>query len=183
MAEKKKRGGRVPGSKNKRTLIGKDVAETLKNWLGFDNESVQRTGMIDGDGYRGRLALKKMWNDERPIDPQYIALAKFLFSYAYGLPTKVVEHKEQRPQLIFASTSGHVPWSPLAPGAAEMNARSQRMIEAKQAELLQQAETREAEAVVIDVKATVEDDAAAAEVLEAVIPPPEPPEAHGRGGR
>src|SRR3979411_2768432 len=107
---RKKTGGRVPGSKNKRTLIGKDVAETLKNWLGFDNESVQRTGMVDGDGYRGRLALKAMWDDQRPVDPHYVAPAKFLFGYAYGLPGKAVERKEQREQLIFATTHGYVPW-------------------------------------------------------------------------
>jgi hypothetical protein len=123
------------------------VSETLKNWLGFDDESVQRAGMLDSDGYRGRLALRAMWDDRRPVDPQYVALAKFLFSYAYGLPTKVVEHKEQRAQLVFASTSGHVPWSPLAPGAAEMNARSERINLAK-AEMLA---LESAEKVVIDV--------------------------------
>ena len=26
-----------------------NISETLKNWLGFDDESVQRTGQIDGD--------------------------------------------------------------------------------------------------------------------------------------
>jgi hypothetical protein len=26
----------VPGSKNRNTLIGKNVSETLNNWLGFD---------------------------------------------------------------------------------------------------------------------------------------------------
>jgi len=169
---RKKTGGRVPGSKNRNTLIGKNVSETLKNWLGFDDESVQRTGQIDGDGYRGRLALKAMWNDERPIDPQYIALARFLFSYAYGQPGKMPVEGVHRPTLIFASTSGQVPWSDHAPGAAEMNARSQRMIEAKQ--VLEAAKPDEA----IEAKAAVEDDAAA-EVLEAVVPPPEDRRAFG----
>jgi hypothetical protein len=116
------------------------------------------------------------------VDPQYVALAKFLFGYAYGLPGKAVERKEQRAQLVFASTSGHVPWSPLAPGAAEMNARSEAMNAAKEHEIKLLALEAKGEApVVIDVKqADTEPDA---EVLEAVVPPPEPPEAHGRGGR
>ena len=185
MSEKrrKKTGGRVPGSKNRNTLIGKSVAETLKNWLGFDDESVQRTGMIDGKGYGGRLKLEAMWNKDRPIDPQFVALGKFLFSYGYGLPGKATERKEERPSLVFATTHGYQSWDPRAPGAAEMNARSQRMIEDKQADLVLQAETRAAEAVVIDVKATAAEDDAAVETLEAVVPPPEDPSAFGGGGR
>jgi hypothetical protein len=163
---RKKTGGRVPGSKNKRTLIGKDVAETLKNWLGFDNESVQRTGMVDGDGYRGRLALKAMWDDQRPVDPQYVALAKFLFGYAYGLPGKAVERKEQREQLIFATTHGYVPWDSRAPEAARLNARSERMITAKSEELALQA--IEAKGEVIEVEKTA--DTEVPETLESVDP-------------
>jgi hypothetical protein len=128
---RKKTGGRVPGSKNKRTLIGKDVAETLKNWLGFDNESVERTGMIDGDGYRGRLALKAMWDDQRPVDPQYVALAKFLFGYAYGTPGKHQQEGVQRETLVFSTSHGYLPWDSRAPAAAALNARSVLMIEGR----------------------------------------------------
>ncbi|SRR6266478_2303453 len=176
MSEKKPRkktGGRVPGSKNKRTLIGKDVSETLKNWLGFDDESVQRTGMIDGKGYAGRLKLEAMWDDRRPVDPQYVALAKFLFSYAYGTPGKATEGKVEREPMVFATTHGYQSWDPRAPGAAEMNARSQRMIEAKAEEIKLRA--LEAKGEVIEVEKTV--DPEAPETLESVDP-----DAFGGGG-
>src|SRR6266478_1950666 len=121
---RKKTGGRKPGSLNRKTIVGKSVSETLKNWLGFDDESVERTGRLDANGYRGRLALKAMWDDERTVDPRYLALAKFLFSYAYGLPGKATERKEHRDPLVFASTSGYVNWDPRHPAAAAMDARS-----------------------------------------------------------
>jgi hypothetical protein len=171
--KRKKTGGRPPGGLNKRTLVGKSVSETLKNWLGFDDEAVARTGQIDGDGYRGRLALRQMWNDQRPIDPQYIALAKFLFSYAYGLPGKAVERKVEREQLIFATTHGYVPWDSRAPEAARLNARSQAMIESKSEEIKLQA--IEAKGEVIEVEKTA--DTEVPETLESVDP-----DAFGGGG-
>jgi hypothetical protein len=121
-----------------------------------------------------------MWDDQRPVNPQYVTLAKFLFSYAYGTPGKVTERKVEREPMVFATTHGYRNWDSRAPGAAEMNARSQRMIEAKAEEIQIQAETREAEKpLVIEAKADNDTDA---EVLEAVIPPTEDPGAHG-GGR
>jgi hypothetical protein len=173
---RKKTGGRKPGSLNRKTVIGKNVSETLKAWIGLDDESVARTGMIDGEGYRGRLALRDMWEDRRPVDPQFVALAKFLFGYAYGTPGKAVERKEQRDQLLFITTHGYVPWDSRAPAAAALNARSVRMIEGKAEEVILQAEARAAEAAekVIDAKADHDPDL---EPLESVSPP-EPP---GRG--
>jgi hypothetical protein len=176
---RKKTGGRVPGSKNKRTLIGKDVAETLKNWLGFDNESVERTGMIDGDGYRGRLALKAMWDDQRPVDPQYVALAKFLFGYAYGTPGKHQQEGVQRQTLIFSSTHGYLPYDSRAPAALELDARSRQLNLAKEQDLRQALEAAKPDEVVIDVPKADE----VGEALELVIPPPESPDAFGGGGR
>jgi hypothetical protein len=139
--------------------------------------------MIDGKGYAGRLKLEAMWDDRRPVDPQYVALAKFLFSYAYGTPGKATEGKVEREPMIFATTHGYQSWDPRAPGAAEMNARSQRMIEAKAEEIRIQALEAKGEAVVIDAKATAAEDDAAVETLEAVVPPPEDPSAFGGGGR
>jgi hypothetical protein len=166
---RKKTGGRKPGSLNRKTIIGKNISDTLKAWIGLDDESVARTGMIDGEGYRGRLALREMWNDQRPVDPQFVALAKFLFSYAYGLPTKVVEHKEQRLQLTFATTHGYLPYDSRAPAAIEMNKRSAALNAAKDQELLQ---ALEAKGEVIEVEKTAD-----TEVLESVDP-----DAFGGGG-
>jgi hypothetical protein len=180
---RKKTGGRKPGSLNRKTIIGKNISDTLKAWIGLDDESVARTGMIDGEGYRGRLALRQMWNDERPVDPQFVALAKFLFGYAYGTPGKHQQGGVQRQTLVFASVSGHVPWSPLAPGAAEMNARSAAMNAAKENDLRMKAlEAAKPDEVIIDVKKG--DTEIDGEVLEAVVPPPEDdPGAHGGGRR
>jgi hypothetical protein len=180
---RKKTGGRKPGSLNRKTIIGKDIAETLRNWLGFDNESVERTGMIDGDGYRGRLALKAMWDDQRPVDPQYVALAKFLFGYAYGTPGKHQQEGVQRETLIFSTSHGYLPWDARAPAAAALNARSVLMIEGKAEEIALQAEARAAEAAAPKDDAKKGDTEIDGEVLELVVPPPESPDAFGGGGR
>jgi hypothetical protein len=136
--------------------------------------------MIDGEGYRGRLALRDMWNDQRPVDPQFVALAKFLFGYAFGLPTKVVEHKEQKVQLTFATSHGYLPWDARAPAAAALNARSVRLIEGKAQDITAQAEARAVEAAE-KLDTTKGDSEEPLETLEAVVPPPESPEAFGRG--
>ncbi len=109
-------------------------------------------------------------------------LSKLALGYAIGLPGKATERKEERPPMVFATTHGYQSWDPRAPGAAAMNARSQRMIEAKAQELMQQAEAPEAEksTVIIDAKVDHETDL---EALESVTPPPENPGAHGGGGR
>ena len=75
--------------------------------------------------------------------------------------------------MVFATTHGYQSWDPRAPGAAEMNARSQRMIEAKAEEIKLRA--LEAKGEVIEVEKTV--DPEAPETLESVDP-----DAFGGGG-
>jgi hypothetical protein len=117
---------------------------------------------------------------DHALDPtEFHNLSRLALSYAIGLPTKAVERKEQRDQLLFITTHGYVPWDARAPAAARLNARSAQMITDKSEEIALQAETRAAEAVVIDVPKGDPD----AEVLEVVVPPPEDPGAHGGGGR
>jgi hypothetical protein len=120
-----------------------------------------------------------MWNDQRPIEPQFIALAKFLFGYAYGLPGKAVERKEQREQLVFATLHSYLPFdSRVDPGRET----SQRMIKAKSEELaLAALEAKGEPPVTIDAKATAAEDDA--EVLEVVVPPPAPEDPRAFGGR
>ncbi len=123
--ERKKRGGRIPGSKNRSTLIGKDVAETLKNWLGFDSAAVER-GQLNAAGYRGRLKLKAMWDDERPVDPQFVVLAKFLFSYAFGNPGKMVmDSGQKQASVLFVSSRDYKPYD--ARANPEIDERSRQM--------------------------------------------------------
>jgi hypothetical protein len=160
----------VAGTLNKRTLIGKSVAETLSNWLGFDDAAVERTGLINGDGYRGRQKLLDMWNDKRPVDPQHVALAKFLFSYAHGLPGKHQEPKPAKEPFLFINyRAGHDPMEP----------KTTAMIAAKEQEerlLALEAGTVDPETI-ISANAAAEakgKDAAAAEELEIVVPPLEP---------
>jgi hypothetical protein len=103
---------------------------------------------------------------EHALDPtEFHNLSKLALGYAIGLPGKATESKGQRPTLVFASSSGEFPWGPNAPGAAAMNARSQRMIEAKAEEIKVQAETREAEVIEIEKTADTE-----VETLESVNP-------------
>lgn len=74
---KRKRGGRARGSKNKSTLIGKNIQETLRNWIGLDDASVVRTGMIaalgraggSAPGARGRHDQGEGETTSRPPDP------------------------------------------------------------------------------------------------------------------
>jgi hypothetical protein len=127
--KKKKTGGRAAGTLNKRTLIGKSVAETLSNWLGFDDAAVERTGLINGDGYRGRQKLLDMWNDKRPVDPQHVALAKFLFSYAHGLPGKHQEPKPSKEPFLFINyRHGHDPMEPKTTAMLEAKAQEERLL-------------------------------------------------------
>jgi hypothetical protein len=99
-----------------------------------------------------------------------------------GTPAKHQVAGEQRLQLIFATTHGYVPWDARAPAAAKINARSARLIEGKAQEITAQAETREAEAAEKPVDVTKGDSEEPLETLEAVVPPPESPDAFGGGG-
>ena len=62
--------------------------EELSVWPPLPGSSFGCGGTFKG--YGGRLKLEAMWNKGRPIDPQFVALGKFLFSYAYGNPGKMV---------------------------------------------------------------------------------------------
>jgi len=134
--------------------------------------------MIDGRGYGGRLKLEAMWNKGRPIDPAFLALGKFLFSYAYGNPGKMqMESGPQKPSVVFVSTTGYRPYDPESPINKELNARSAAMNAANDAALALEAEARAKPPVVIEPEAEPE------ETLERVIPPPEDPATFGGGGR
>ncbi len=63
--------------------------------------------------------------------PVHHALCKFLFSYAYGTPTKHVIDKVQKPPVVFATVHGYLPWdSRVDPG----HQRSLDLIARKEAE-------------------------------------------------
>jgi len=164
MSEKRKKtGGRKPGSLNRRTIVGKNVSETLKAWLGFDDESVARTGMIDGRGYGGRLKLEAMWNKGRPIDPQFIALGKFLFSYAYGNPGKMqMESGPQKSSVLFVTQHGYMPYD--ARANPEIDARSRAINLENDAKLQLEAAER--------AKPVVPEPESEGETLELLSPPP-----------
>jgi hypothetical protein len=149
----------------------------LKNWLGFDDESVARTGMIDGKGFGGRLKLEQMWNQGRPVDPKFLALAKFLFSYGYGIPGRMPVEGRTSKTLIFSMTHGYQPWDERVDPLRE---RAAAMIQAK-AEREQLLALEEGQKTVIEAKAAP--DEPEGEALESVVPPPESPETFGGGGR
>jgi len=95
---------------NRSTLIGKNVSETFRNWLGFDDEAVARTGMIDREGYRARTRLREMIDGERTPGPAWTNLLKVVMSYAFGTPGKMQADGTKRESLVFVTTSGLLPW-------------------------------------------------------------------------
>ena len=150
MSDEKKIGkgkagpGRPKGRLNNRTLIGKSVAETLKNMLGFDDESVQRTGQIDREGYGARLRLAKMLRGERDVDPAFIGALKFTFAYAFGSPRRMEADTEaaMARRLAFITARG-LPWQ-------------QDPLALRESQMLQQQETEAALQVELSKKQAAE---------------------------
>jgi hypothetical protein len=101
-------------------------------------------------------------------------------SYGFGTPTKLQSEGGAQKSLIFAMTHGFQPWDERVDPLRE---RAAAMIQAKaERERLLALEEAKVEApVVIDV--TKGDSEEPAETLESVVPPPEPPETFGGGGR
>jgi hypothetical protein len=158
--------GRAHGSKNLA------VGEVKREIRAFFQEL-----MIDSMRWRRNV---KMHLEEAPDPREFRFWSTIALSYRFGVPGKMAPEGVERAPMVFATTHGYQSWDPRAPGAAEMNARSQRMIEAKAEEIKVQAETREAEKVVVVIEAKADNDTDG-EALESVTPPPEPPEAFGRG--
>jgi hypothetical protein len=130
------------------------------------------------ENVRWRKHIRQKLDDA--VDPtEFHNLSRLALGYAIGLPGKATESKEQRLQLVFATTHGYVPWDSRAPAAAALNARSAQLIEGKSREITEAAEAREAEA------AAPKDDVKKGDAepdLEIVVPPELPePESFGRG--
>jgi hypothetical protein len=170
MARGRKTGGRKPGSLNKSTLIGKSVQETFRNWLGFDDESVARTGIISQEGYRARTRLKEMIDGDRTPDPAWTNLLKVVMSYGYGVPGKMADSTKKRESLVFVSTSGLLPWDERMDNMKPM---TDRMIAQKAEEEKLQLEAAKKPAEPIEAAAD-NDSEAPVEALELVEPPPSP---------
>jgi hypothetical protein len=144
------------------------VAETLSNWLGFDDASVERTGQINGDGYRGRQKLRDMWDDKRPVHPQYITLAKFLFSYAHGLPGKHQEPKAAKEPFLFINYRQVDPMAAKTTAMLESKAQEERLL------AIEEGRVDPEEILRARAAAEAKKDDPPGEELEAVVPPPEP---------
>jgi hypothetical protein len=126
--------------KGKPPRIPDDIRAVCREVLGLDNLAIRKrlkTWFESGDGL-GSTTFRHV------------------MLMGYGQPKhSMISGDQQRQTVIFATTHGYQSWDPRAPGAAEMNARSQRMIEAKAEEIKVQAEAREAEkAVVIEARRT-----------------------------
>lgn len=174
--------GRPPGGLNKRTLLGKSVSETISNMLGFDEAAVERTKMINGKGYAGRLKFEQMINGERPPHPEWLATLKVALSYAYGLPGRMVTDKgPQRPSVLFVALDNQKPWE----GENRMDRKSIAMNAAKEQERLM-LEADKGKSVAIEAKATGDtsaDDLEGGHGFEAVKPEPvDLPGEHGSRG-
>ena len=147
--------------KGKPPRIPDDIRAVCREVLGLDNLAIRKrlkTWFESGDGL-GSTTFRHV------------------MLMGYGQPKHAMISGDQlRDPLVFATLHGYLPYdSRVDPGRET----SQRMIQAKADELILQAK---GEAVVIDAKAAAEDDPAA-EVLEAVIPPPAPEDPRAFGGR
>ena len=152
-------GGRAPGQKNL------SVGETKREIKAFFQELT-----IDSMRWRKNV---KMHLEQAPDPREFRFWSTIALSYRFGVPGKMAPEGVQREQLIFATTHGYVPWDSRAPAAAEINARSARLITAKSEELKLQA--IEAKSEVIEVEKTA--DTEVPETLESVDP-----NAFGGGG-
>ena len=119
----------------------------------------------------------KMHVKNAPDPREFRFWSTIALSYRFSVPGKQASDMVQRDPLIFASTTGYVPWDDRNPLSKEMNERSARMLAEGDARLALEAAERKGE--VIEAKATAAEDDAAVETLEAVIPPPEDPRAPG----
>ena len=72
--DRRRRDVHLEGGAVDRYESGPDIRIGSVRQLGFDSAAVER-GQLNATGYRGRLKLKAMWDDERPIDPQFVGLA------------------------------------------------------------------------------------------------------------
>jgi hypothetical protein len=177
MARGKKTGGRKPGSLNRNTMIGKSVSETFRNWLGFDDEAVARTGVISQEGYRARTRLKEMIDGDRTPDPAWTNLLKVVMSYGYGVPGKMADSTQKRQSLVFVTTSGLYPWDERMDNLKPV---TDRMIAEKEAEARLQLEAGKKPETI--EAAADKADSEVPESLEVVDPPPSPEDfTRGRG--
>jgi hypothetical protein len=133
---------------------------------------------LTASNYRWRLRVKRIL-DGRGTLQDFHKWSLIALDRTLGTPGKHQEAVEQRNPFIFATLHGYLPWDARAPAAAEMNARSVRMIEGRAEEIKVQAEARAVEAAekVIEAKADHDTD------LEALESVSEPPETFGGGGR
>jgi hypothetical protein len=179
-------GGRKHGQKNLSEIMDKEKAKPPKGTVGGGRKHGQKNLSVgetkrEIKSFFQELTIDSMrWrqNVRRHLETAYDA-REFRFwstialSYRFGVPGKMAEEGVQREPMVFATTHGYQSWDPRAPGAAEMNARSQRMIEAKSEEL--KVAALEAKGEVIEVEKTA--DAEVPETLESVDP-----NAFGGGG-
>jgi hypothetical protein len=134
-----KTGGRKKRVPNK---LGTTISETFRNFLGLDDEAVERTGMIDSKGYGCRVRLKEMLDGKRDPDPAYTGLLRVALSYAYGTPRRMEPDQAGAMQrrLAFITARG-LPWQqdPLA-------LRESQMLQQQETEAALQLEIKKAEA-------------------------------------
>jgi hypothetical protein len=149
--------------KGKPPRIPDDIRAVCREVLGLDNLAIRKrlkTWFESGDGL-GSTTFRHV------------------MLMGYGQPKhSMISGDQQRQTVIFATTHGYQSWDPRAPGAAEMNARSQRMIEGRG----DQGPGRGAGGREGGGHRGQADHETDLEALESVTPPPEDPGAHG-GGR
>jgi hypothetical protein len=134
-----KTGGRQKGTPNK---LGSTISEVFRNVLGLDDEAVERTKKIDGEGYGARIRLQEMISGKRDPDPAWTGLLRVCLAYGYGNPRTMEPDQAGAMQrrLAFITSRG-LPWQqdPLA-------LRESQMLQQQETEAALQLEMKKAEA-------------------------------------
>jgi hypothetical protein len=115
-----KTGGRQKGTPNK---LGTTISEVFRNILGLDDDAVERTKKIDGEGYGARIRLQEMISGKRDPDPAWTGLLRVCLSYGYGNPRTMEPDQAgaMMRRLAFITARG-LPWQedPLALRESQM---------------------------------------------------------------
>jgi len=149
--------GRALGSKNKNPSIPKVTKVEIASFF----------SQLTAENYRWRQRVKRVLDGGADAH-EFRYWSQIALDRSIGTPAKGVIKQEQRPPVIFIGK----PWDPDNPHNKAMDARSARMIEAKDQQLALEAADRKAAEVIEHGPAQPEPESE--EGLERVIPPPPP---------
>lgn len=125
--------GRTKGSKN---ILSGDLKKDIREF--FTNHT------IGSMKWRENVVMHL---EKAPNAQEFYKWSVLAYGYMVGRPGLMTPEAALRSGFAFVSSDGYLPWDARATGAAALNARSQAMIEAKEADLKLQAEAKANEVI------------------------------------